>query len=131
MHVRQSCFAILAYKTVQNQLFTLCNYPDSHHSLGGMKFATQISPLPNYFILHRCLQSQPWHSTRLHGISLPSWQVYFQQFHFMITKIMWCSYFFHSCLRSQPWHPASLYGMPLPSWWLISMSRLFLTTLWN
>ena len=26
------------------------NYPDTHHSQGGMKFATQISPLLNYQI---------------------------------------------------------------------------------
>ena len=28
---------------------TIFSYPDLHHSQGGMKFATQISPLLNYF----------------------------------------------------------------------------------
>ena len=31
----------------QKQAFSVNNHPDSHHLQGGMKFATQISPLLN------------------------------------------------------------------------------------
>ena len=31
------------------QIFNNYSYPDLHHSQGGMKFATQISPLPNFY----------------------------------------------------------------------------------
>ena len=31
------------------------NYPDTHHSQGGLKFATQISPLLNFNFMYNCV----------------------------------------------------------------------------
>ena len=44
------CNPVFASKTVIFRISFLAgnNYPDSHHSQGGIKFAPQISPLLNY-----------------------------------------------------------------------------------
>ena len=41
------------------------NYPNSHHSEGALKFATQISPLLNFIYIKRCILVTPFTVKRL------------------------------------------------------------------
>ena len=48
-YLRTDEIELKAKKWLDDLNFEQKNFPDLHHSQGGMKFATQISPLLNYY----------------------------------------------------------------------------------